>query len=174
MNLAAHQQILLGLIRSNYETRPEDDVYFHRVSRSKDLAEARGNVLLWRVYVLERSCPLTFELLKQRCLLKDELDGFISKQNISPFREFQAPLFLENLEGHCDHLVASVSQFELALMKVREGDTGTYVIDWTVDPHNILNALAKRLPIEERPAGARYQTRVSQDYSGIFQIHDLT
>jgi hypothetical protein len=174
MDLAGHQQILLGLIRSNYDVRPEDDEYFHRVSRSKDLAEARGNVLLWRVYVLERSCPLTLELLKQRCLLKSELDGFISQQNISPFREFQAPLFLETLCRHPDPLIVSVSQFELALIKVREGDPKTYVIDWSIDPRNILNALAKRIPIDETPEGSRYQIRVSQDYSGIFQIDDLS
>src|SRR5947208_7270731 len=66
MDLANHQRILLGLIRSNYQVRPDDDAYFHSVSQSRDLEEARGNIFPWRVYVLERTCVLTFTLLKQR------------------------------------------------------------------------------------------------------------
>src|SRR5438093_1790613 len=97
MDLADHQRKLLGLFRSTYQVRADDDSYIHRVAQSKDLEEARRNVFLWRVYVLERTCVLTFTLLKRRNLLKETLNAFITRQNISPFRETQAPAFLEAL-----------------------------------------------------------------------------
>lgn len=171
MELANHQRILLGLIRSNYQVRPDDDAYFHKVSQSRDLEEARGNILLWRVYVLERACVLTFALLKQRDLLKEALDAFITQYNISPFRETQPPDFLEALSTHDDPLIASVAQFELSLWKVKQGDPGSYRISWSIEPHTILHNLAKGIPIDEKsvPQGD-YQILVSRDLPLLFQI----
>ena len=171
MDLANHQRILLGLIRSNYQVRPDDDSYFHKVSQSRDLEEARGNILLWRVYVLERACVLTFTLLKQRNLLKQALDAFITQYNISPFRETQPPDFLEGLSGHDDSLVACVAQFELSLWKVRQGDPASYTVSWSVEPHTILNNLAKGIPVDEEnvPRGD-YQILISRDLPLLFQI----
>jgi hypothetical protein len=171
MDLANHQRILLGLIRSNYRVRPEDDAYFHEVSQSKDLEEARGNIFLWRVYVLERACVLTFTLLKQRDLLKQELDAFISQHNISPFRETQPPDFLRALSSHDDPLIASVAQFELALWKVGQGDPASYTVSWSVEPHGILKNLAKNIPIDEESAPkGDYQILISRDLPFKFRI----
>ena len=80
-----------------------------------DLAVARRNIYLWRVWVMERTCTLTFTLLKRRGLLDETLAAFIAQNNISPFRETQAPDFLESLACHSDPLVAAVAQFESAL-----------------------------------------------------------
>jgi len=171
MNLANHQRILLGLIRSNYQVQAGDDDYFHKVSQSSDLEEARGNIFLWRVYVLERACILTFTLLKQRNLLKQELDAFITQHNISPFRETQPPDFLEALSSHDDPLIASVAQFELALWKVKQGDPSSYTVFWIVEPHTVLHNLAKNIPIDEEsvPKGD-YQIQISRDLPFLFQI----
>jgi hypothetical protein len=172
MDLANHQRKLLGLIRSNYRVRPDDDAYFHKVSQSRDLEEARGNIFLWRVYVLERACVLTFELLKQRDLLEQELDAFIRQHNISPFRETQPPYFLEALSSHDDPLIVSVSQFELALWKVKQGDPGPYTVSWSVEPHTLLHNLAKSIPIDEEAAPrGDYQILISRDLPSLFQIH---
>jgi hypothetical protein len=170
MDLASHQRILLGLIRSNYEVQPDDDDYFHRVARSPDLKEAQGNIFLWRVYVLERTCVLTTALLRQKRLLEPALQAYIRKHNVSPFREYQPLGFLGSLARHADPLVVSVSQFELALMKVREGDTGTYSIAWEVDPHAVLAWLARGEPLEMQPESGRYVTRVSRELFGLFEI----
>ena len=171
MDLANYQRILLGLIRSNYQVRPDDDAYFHRVSQSRDLEEARGNIFLWRVWVLERNCVLTFTLLKQRNLLKQELDVFIRQHNISPFRETQPPDFLAALGSHDDPLIASVAKFELSLWKVKQGDPASYTVSWPVEPHSILNNLAKNIPIDEEsvPKGD-YQILISRDLPFMFQI----
>jgi hypothetical protein len=148
-----------------------DDDYFHKVSQSRDLEEARGNIFLWRVYVLERACILTFTLLKQRNLLKKELDAFISQHNISPFRETQPPDFLEALSCHADPLIASVAQFELALWKVKQGDPRSYTVNWSVEPHTVLHNLAKNIPIDEEsvPRGD-YRIHLSRDLPSLFEI----
>lgn len=169
MDLAAHQRILLGLVRSNYQVGAADDAYFHHVARSPDLEEARGNIFLWRVYVLERTCVLTVALLRQRQALAPLLQAFIRQHNISPFREFQPPAFLASLADHPDHLVVSVSQFELALMKVREGDRGSHVVRWQVEPHGVLKSLAEDAPVHAPPAGA-YIARIRHDLPFLFEI----
>lgn len=175
MDLANHQRKLLGLIRSSYLPSPDDDAYFHKVSQSKDLEEARGNIFLWRVYVLERACVLTFTLLKQRNLLERELDAFIRQHNISPFRETQPPDFLEALSSNDDPLIASVAQFELALWKVKQGDPGSYTVSWSVEPHTILYNLAKNLPVDvESLSEGDYQILISQEIPSLFEIHRLS
>jgi hypothetical protein len=170
MELAAHQRKLLGLFRSMYQVRSEDDAYIHRVAQSKDLEEARRNIFLWRLFVLERTAVLTFTLLKRRNLLEETLRAFITRHNISPFRETQAPAFLEALGSHHDSLIASVAQFELALLKVRQGDASAYVVPWSVEPHAVLNSLARDLPLEDRVPEGAYQILVSRDIPSQFQI----
>jgi len=173
MDLATHQRILLGLVKSTYRVRADDDPYVHRVAASRDLAEARRNIFLWRIWVLQRSCVLTFALLKQRRRLEEALSQFIARYNISPFRETQGPAFLEGLHMHDDRLIASVAQFELALMKVQHGDTRSFVVDWPCDPHPVLNALANDLPLGEEPAPAAYRIQISQELPYGFEIHRL-
>jgi hypothetical protein len=170
MDLAAHQRKLLGLFRYTHQARPDDDAYTQRVARSKDLEEARGNILLWRVWVLERTAALTFTLLKRRNLVHETVGAFIKGHNISPFRETQAPAFLAALSRHPDSLIAAVAQFELALLKVRHGDPGFYVVRWDVEPHTILNSLARDLPLEDEVPEGAYEIHVSRELPSQFQI----
>lgn len=172
MDLASHQRILLGLMRENYQPGPADGPYYQRVAASPDLREARGNVYLWRVFVLERSCVLTVALLRRRGLLQEALQGFIRRRNVSPFREYQPLAFLAYLAGHADALVVSVSQFELALMQVRGGDARRHVVDWSVDPAPLLLALAQDAPLPEQPA-AFYRTVIGRDLAHLFEINRL-
>ena len=171
MNLAEHQRKLLGLFRSTYKVRPDDDPYILKVARSKDLAEGRRNIFLWRLWVLERTAILTFRLLKRRQLLEPAVDAFMMQYNISPFRETQTPAFLEAISDHPEPLVASVAQFELALRRVKQGDPGRYVICWSHgDPLPILNALAKDTPFEDPAPGDTRQILISHDLPSLFHV----
>jgi hypothetical protein len=173
MDLPRHQRILLGLMRATYRPGAADAPYYHRVAGSPDLLEARGNVYLWRVYVLERSCVMTVGLLRQGGLLEEALQAFIRQQNISPFRESQPLAFLDFLAGHEDPLVVSVSQFELALMKVREGDPGRYFVDWSYDPAPILHALAQGAPLPDTAAPELHRIEIGADLPHLFEIKRL-
>ncbi len=177
MDLALHQRQLLGLFRSTCDVGQDDDAYIQTVARSRDLREGRRNILLWRVWVLKRTCPLTFTLLRRRGILEESVAAFISQQNISPFRETQAPVFLEWLGGHSDRLVACVAGFERALTKVRQGDGETHILAWPVDPGPVLHSVAKdtALPDErtslcDERSGGPWATVISRDLPGGFEI----
>lgn len=170
MDLAAHQRKLLGLFRSTYQACPDDDAYIQKVAQSKDLEEGRRNIFLWRIWVLERTAVLTFTLLKRLNLLEEAVSSFITEHNISPFRETQAPAFLEAMSGHHDSLIASVARFELALLKVRQGDSNSYVVPWNVEPHSILNSLARDIPLEEKIPKGAYEIIISRNLTSHFQV----
>jgi hypothetical protein len=174
MDLATHQRALLGLIRSTYQVRDDDEPYIQTVARSNDLQEARRNIFLWRLWVLERTCFLTCNLLKQRNLLDETLTLFMARENLSPFRETHAPAFLDMLSGHPDCLIAAVAQFELALMKVRQGDSGTFIVPWAVDPHSVLYSLARDLPLADSAPTGTYEIHISCDLPSQFEIRHPT
>jgi hypothetical protein len=169
MELATQQRKLLALFRSSYTVSDKDEEYIQKVARSRDLAEGRKNIALWRIWVLERTCALTMNLLRRRGMLGGALDAFITNKNISPFRETQAPAFLESLSKHSDKLVACVAQFELALMKVKSGDERTYTIAWHLEPSSILHCLAKDIPLREEARGS-YEVRLNRNLPGLFEI----
>ncbi len=170
MTLAAHQRKLLGLFRSTYNVCPEDGAYLNRVAASKDLEEGRRNIFLWRLWVLERTCALTFRLLRQRGLLQHAVNRFISGQNISPFRETQAPAFLESVAQDEDALASAVASFELALNKVRDGDRGAYSIPWPVEPLPVLHALAQDRELPRNLQWGSFEVLVSCDLPGQVSV----
>jgi hypothetical protein len=174
MDLATHQRKLLGLFRATYRVTPDDGPYLNRVAASRDLEEGRRNIFLWRLWVLERTSALTFRILLRRGLLEDAVNRFISQQNISPFRETQAPAFLQAVSDHDDPLVASVAQFELALDRVRGGDAASYAIPFPTEPIALLHALARDqdLPDEaiRETRQDRFEVVVSGALTGCFAV----
>jgi len=170
MDLASHQRALLGLIRTGALPAPADDPWLQRVATSPDLAEARRNIFLWRVYVLERSCVLSVALLRQRQALGHVLQAFIAGHNVSPFREFQPRAFLAFLATQDDALVAAVARFEQALAAVDEGDTTVHTVAWPVDPHPVLHALAHGLPLPAVLPPAPWTARVHHALHGRFVL----
>jgi hypothetical protein len=173
MDLATQQRKLLGLFRSTYEVTSDDDAYIREVARSRDLAEGKKNIALWRVWVFERTCALTVNLLRRQNILNKLVEDFIASENISPYRETQAPAFLEWLAKSEDDLVASVAAFELALIRVREGDQHTYKISWKVEPSYVLHCLAKDGPFETEMIAGQYESIVASSIPGHFSIRKI-
>ncbi len=170
MDLATHQRALERLFSGCSEDSTADDAYVERVARSADLKEAKRNILLWRIYVLERTAPLTFKLLKQRNALKGAVEKFIASRNISPFRETHAPAFLNMLSSDPDHLVRSVAQFENAFLSVKQGDPSEHVVQWHADPHPVLYSLATDSEVPDDPAKGSFRVILSREYPGLFKI----
>lgn len=170
MDLAAHQRQLLGLIKSTYHATDDDDPYIRTVAGSEHLDLVREIADWWRIYNLEQYCVLTATLLKRRGLFEETVHAFAAKPGISPYVERLAQRFLEETGQHRDSLIASVARFELALIRVKKGDTGQYLVDWQYAPHLILRSLMNGEPCDEINAQGIYQTVVSRDLSGLFQI----
>src|ERR1700721_4111477 len=91
MDLATQQRKLLRLFRGTYRLFSDDDNYISRVAQSNHLQEGRRNILLWRIYVLERTCALTVTLLRQRNILEETVSAFIEENNFSSSQE-QRPI----------------------------------------------------------------------------------
>lgn len=173
MDLATHQRAMLRLFRATYRLSEDDEPYVRQVAQSRDLQEARGNVLMWRVYVLQRTCPLSFALLQRLGMLRQAIENFIAQCNISPFRETQAPAFLELLSGHADRVIVSVAQFEQALALVRQGDPRSHTINWSVEPAVVLHSLASDLPLPDELPEGDWHVLVARDLPGWFRIDPM-
>jgi len=173
MDLQSHQRTLLELMRSNALDAACEDSYFLQVAQSPDLREARGNVFLWLEFVLERTCVLTVELLRQRGCFKQMLGDFIRLKSISPFREYQPLAFLSFAVSQADSLVAAVSAFELAMLKVRDGDQEQFTISWPTDPRPILYALVKRSAIKMPEQTSAYCTEVCSSLPHHFEVRPM-
>lgn len=173
MDLAAHQRKLLGLIKSTYQGADDDDPYIRAVADSEHLRLVREIADWWRIFNLEQYCVLTSRLLKRKGLFEETVHAFSGKSGLSPYIERLGAGFLEEMSRHHDSLVASVARFELALIRIKRGDVGRYVVNWRHAPHIILDSLIRGSPYSEKEAEGLYQTVVSIDLPGLFQIVEI-
>jgi len=175
VNLASHQRAMLQLFREPIPVTRWQDSYMQKIAASRDLKEAKHTVFLWRSYVLARTAPLTFNLLKQRRQLRSEVDLFIASHNISPFRETHAPAFLRQVSRHADPLVARVARFEMLLQNARNGDSTRRRLRWQGDPRSLLSKLASGVEaLADDVDDSVYEIVFGADIPGYFEIFDLS
>ncbi len=169
MDLETLQRRLLGLIKSPEDTN-EDEAYLHLVQQSQHLKVMRSIIFQWKAYEIEQYCIFTTALLKRKGLLDETVRTFIEKASISPFIEKLGVMFLEKMGNHADTLIASLAQFELALLKIKQGDVTTYVIEWDYNPYDLIEALLHNTALEERGTTGSFRTILSKDLPGLFQV----
>jgi hypothetical protein len=172
MDLETLQRHLLSLIK-NTEFTNEDDPYLYLVQHSKHLKVMRSIIFLWRAYEIEQYCIFTAALLKRKGLFDEAIQTFIKKTSISPFIEKLGPMFLEEMSNHSDTLIASLARFELALIRIKQGDATTYVIEWDYNPYHLIEELLHNTPLEELSRTDSFRTILSKDLPGLFQVLSL-
>ncbi len=172
-DLATLQRGLLGLIKGTHHVTEADEPYLQVVAHSDELALVREIATWWRAFSLERYCVLTVALLKRRGIFDEAVSTFIREHTISPFIETLSRAFLRALSTHADGLVATVAQFELALIQVKHGDPTHYTIEWAYEPYTVLQGLLTGASWEEARAQGRYCTMVSRDYPKLFEVLHL-
>ncbi len=171
MELATLQRQLRGVIKSTYQVSEGDDPYIRAVAESPRLALVQEIIAWWRAFGLERYCVLTVALLKRRDLFDQAVHTFIRTQRIYPFMEELGQAFLRQMSDHEDRVVASVAQFELALIRVKQDHTTEeYSIDWEHEPYTVLDSLINGLPLDEESVRGAYQTVVSREIPGLFKV----
>lgn len=170
MNLASLQRNLLALVKQK-PLSDKDDPYLQRVAEGNEIRLVREIVAWWRAYGLSTYCPLTSALLVREERFEQALSEYIHSGQISPFIEEQGVRFLEQMSRDPAPLVAEVAQFELALIRVNQGDAKTYHIPWSYDPLPVLDALVHRsvLRQELRPC----VLVVSSNLPMLFEIKTL-
>jgi hypothetical protein len=169
MDLAAHQRQMLQLLQFSFANLECSDAYVQRLAGSEDLAIVREIILWWRLFDLETYCALTTSILKQRGNFECELRAFLGRTQFTRLRDKLRAAFLTAMSIHSDDLVASVARFELALIKVKEGDQDQYQVDWGCDPRPVIKSLLKRQPLPESQPGA-YRTLISHDAPGFVRV----
>jgi hypothetical protein len=170
MDLASYQRALLGLVKGYPPASDTDDAHLREIARSENLKVVHDIILLWQIYVLERSCPLTTALLKRRSLFVETVRAVGSRMSVTAYREKQTLIFLEEVSRHEDSLIRSVAQFEYALLCARQGDPQRRRIRWEVDPAAVLSALIGNLPLPETPLSRPCEIVVSPELPDYFQI----
>src|ERR1700693_6159229 len=112
--LAQLQDSMLRLIKA----RPVNtkDSYLELVEGSGELAAIREIAIWWRTYHLERACLHTARLMKRLGLFSQAVATFCASTAASPFAEEIGRQFVAAMSGHADPLVASMAQFEAALL----------------------------------------------------------
>lgn len=169
MDLETLQRHLLSLIK-NREYTNEDEPYLHLVQHSKHLKVMQSIIFLWRAYEIEQYCIFTAALLRRKGLFDEAIQTFIEKKSLSPFIERLGLMFLEEMSNHSDTLIASLAQFELALLRIKQGDVATYVIEWDYNPYYLLEELLHNTPSEELCRTGSFRTILSKDLPGLFQV----
>lgn len=172
MDLETLQTHLLSLIKSK-EYTGEDEPYLHLVQHSQHLKIMRSIIFQWKAFEIQQYCVFTTALLKRKGLFDEAIQNFIEKTRISPFIERSGFLFLEEISNHSDTLIASLAQFERALLSIKQGDGTTYVIEWDLNPYALLKALLDNAPFEGLYAIGSYRTILSKDLPGLFQVLSL-
>jgi hypothetical protein len=176
MDLASLQRHLLALIKSG--PGPEGsggaDPYIRGVACSPQLEVVREIVFRWRLYDVRRACVLTARLLARRGWLDGAVGAFIRERRLSPFVEELGVAFLEAMGSDDDLLVATVARFELALLKVKRGDPGEYLVDWRQDPYAVLTDLLDGTGAGQGAKPGVYRTVISGEYPDLFIVQRVS
>ena len=160
-SLELHQRGLLNLVK-NRGGAPGDP-YLELVANSRELAVVRKIALWWRAFALEAQCRFTARLLKRLDCFDALVKHFFDQNATSPFIEELSADFLGSLCEHENRLIRAVSQFELAILKVRAGSADAYEIAWDRNPDRVVVALKTGSELPAREPGCRYHMQVHRD-----------
>jgi hypothetical protein len=172
MDLATHQRHMANLLQFSPAGAASNDDYVQRLAGSPGLALVREIILWWRLFDLETYCALTSAMLKERGIFEEEVRAFLCQTQFSRLRDKLRAAFLADMSGHRDRLVAAVAQFELALIKVKDGDPAEYRVDWDCDPRPVIKSLLGRQALPELKAGP-HRTLVSGNVPGFVRVFAL-
>jgi hypothetical protein len=169
MDLAAHQRQMLELLQFSPAKLESNDPYVERLAGACELATIREIILWWRLFDLETYCALTASVLKQRGIFDDEVRAFLGRGRFTRLRDKLRTAFLAEMRHHDDELIAAVAGFELALIKVKDGDPAPYQVNWGCDPRPVIKSLLNRQPLPELNRGP-YCTIISRDAPGFVRV----
>jgi hypothetical protein len=162
--LAQLQDSMLRLIKD----RPTNtrDSYLKLVKDSGELVAIREIAIWWRTYHLERSCVHTARLMRRLGLFEKAVAEFYARTAASPFAEEVGRQFAAAMSGHANPLVASMAQFEAALLHVRHGSATRYGIEWDRNPNAVFRALDQHTELPASEAPSRYYVEVAAKIAG--------
>jgi len=164
-NLEQRQRGLLDLMKGRGGA-PRDP-YLQRIANSREMAMLRKIAHWWNEVSLAAQCHLTARLLKKLGCFDAVVADYFNGNATSPFIEELTLGFLASLHDHRDPLIRAISQFELALLKVRNGSSHACEIEWDRNPDLVFLALGGEGDPPAAEPGCRYRMQVSSDLPGM-------
>jgi hypothetical protein len=170
--LADYQRNLRDLIKGRSGPPPGDE-HLAEVAQSPGLEAIREIAVWWRTLAVEEYCPWTSRLLKRLGIFQESVEKFYHGQNVSSYVEKAGEQFLQELGGHAHTVVAALAQFELALLKVKQGDSREFTVEWDRNPDAVFACFTSggELP---PPEADRYRTYISRDVPGLVRCDRLS
>jgi hypothetical protein len=171
-SLADYQKNLRDLIKGRAGP-PAGDEHLAEVAQSPGLTLIREIAVWWRTLAVEEYCPWSTRLLRRLGIFKKTVESFYSSQNVSPYVEKAGEQFLLELSGHPHPVVAALAQFELAMLKVKQGDTQEYTVEWDRNPDGVFACVTKEgdLPPADEDM---YRTYISSEIPGLVRCDRFT
>jgi hypothetical protein len=164
--LAEYQRNMLALIKG----RPLPviaDQHMLELARSRGLGLLREVAVWWRGFAVESACPWTARLLKKLGRFQTTVEAFYRGQDVSPYVEKAGEQFLFKMSASPEPLVSAMARLELALMRVRQGSTDDYLVEWDRNPELVFQALRSGSELPPEEPGMRYRTYISRDIPGL-------
>lgn len=170
--LAEYQKHMRNMLKGR-SGPPAGDEHLALVARSPGLALLREISVWWRTLAVESYCPWTSRLLNKLGIFAGCVESFYCSQNVSPYVEKAGEQFLTTIGEHPQPLVAALARFELAILKVKRGDTREYCVEWDRNPDTVFASLLSGgdLPLAEADS---YVTHISQAIPGLVSCDRLS
>jgi hypothetical protein len=163
--LERQQRALLDLIKKR--GAPPEDVYLRQVANSRQLTMVREIAVWWRAFQIEDQCHFTSRLLKRLECFENVVTNYFNNHRTSPFIEELSQDFLDSLRDDRNWLIRAVSQFELALLKVRTGSAACFEVLWDRDPNQVILALEQGSELPAPETGYLYRMQIARNLPRI-------
>ena len=164
--LAEYQKAMLDLLK-NRASASFSDPHLAEVVHSPGLGLLREVAVWWRGFAVDSACPWTAGLLKKLGRFESSVEEFYRGQNVSPYVEKAGEEFLFRMSANLEPLVAAMARLELALMRMRQGSSDEYLIEWDRNPDEVFKSLKSAQDLPPTEPDALYRTYVSRDISGL-------
>jgi hypothetical protein len=161
--LAEYQKTLLDLMKGRTTAAPFTDPHLAELAQSPGLGLLREIAVWWRGFAVETNCPWTAQLLKKLGEFDSSVEAFYRGQNVSAYVEKAGEQFLLQMSSNPVPLVAAMARFELALMKVKQGDAETHCVEWDRNPEQVFQFLKSVRDLPPIEPGMIYHTYIARD-----------
>ena len=131
--LGEYQKAMLDLLKERAGASFSDP-HLAEVVHSPGLGLLREVAVWWRGFAVESACPWTARLRKKLQRFESSVETFYRSQNVSPYVEKAGEEFLFRMSADPEPLVAAMARLELALLRMRQGSSDEYLIEWDRNP----------------------------------------
>ncbi len=138
----------------------------------KRFSQELGNALRGRSPAGESACLWTVHLLKKLGQF-ERAAGVFYQPSIASSAEQAAEQFLFQMSASPEPLVFATARMELAVMRVKQGSTDEYLVEWDRNPELVFEALRTRCELPQPEPAFRYRMYISREIPGLVRCEPM-